>query len=727
MNCSHPARGILPLLYLIFCAADAQSWQVKRAPLETRWTALVTPQAALPEYPRPQMVRKHWINLNGIWDYAITSVASPMPEEYQGKILVPFPLESALSGVAQSLEGHQLLWYRTRFRKPTIGPGARLLLNFGAIDWRATVYVNGVKLAAHSGGYQSFSVDVTEALRGDENELVVSVYDPTDRGPNPHGKQSINPRVVMYTAVSGIWQTVWMEVVPSSYIDALKMTPDVDKRLLHLEVSAAGAGEWDSVQAIVRRDGKVVTSAVGKQSFPLQIKRPRLWSPEDPFLYSLNVRLLKDGKVVDQVDSYFGMRKVQVRKDDRGDFRIHLNDRYVYNLGILDQGYWPDGLYTAPTDEALRFDIEAAKSMGFNTIRKHLKIEPARWYYHCDKIGMLVWQDMPPPGGADPDSRGNFERENKGNIAGLYNHPSIISWVLFNEGGGYDVGRIVRELKQNDPSRLVNGFSGANFAANDDEELFALVENSDVADIHSYPNPSMISGIPGMATVLGEYGGIGVAVEGHVWSDMMVWNEVTGWGYAQVLLDGLETVYSGMIDSLEAFQTKGLSASIYTQLTDVETEQNGLMTYDRRVIKLTFDELRSIHGRLIPLISSEYRSVSRVLSTPTQAEDDIRFAERRREYDGGRRDQVFLRAFAIQALRRNERRLAVELGNTYVSSLRRPYSREDLAFIYTVTLASTDVGFDVLRDNAAEIDRIVGEGLSAQKIRRILEKEQGEQ
>jgi len=366
-------------------AAPAQSWKSQTSEIRTRWTASVAPDNVLPDYPRPQLVRQNWRNLNGLWNYAITSLKAPKPGRYEGSILVPYPLESALSGVHRSLQPTELLWYRRTIDMESIGEGRRVLLHFGAIDYQSTVFVNDREIGTHTGGYQSFTFDVTDALKPGRNELVVRVFDPTDTGPNPRGKQTLHPQGgVFYTSSSGIWQTVWLEVVPETYVKNVVTTPDVDQGLVRLKVKLGGVPVLYLVEATVESGSVVVARQLVNGSTTLRIRRAHLWSPDDPFLYRLHVRLLRAGKIVDEVESYFGMRKIEVKKDSTGLMRIFLNDKYTYNLGVLDQGFWPDGLYTAPTDEAIRFDIQAIKAMGFNTIRKHIKIEPERWYYYCD-------------------------------------------------------------------------------------------------------------------------------------------------------------------------------------------------------------------------------------------------------------------------------------------------------------------------------------------------------
>ncbi len=581
-------------------SADAASlsWHPVEGNLMTRWAAQVDPAGPWPEYPRPQLVRPQWQSLNGLWEYAITDKDASAPGAYQGKILVPYPIESALSGVRKPLLPNQNLWYHRTFRRPAVKPGERVLLHFGAVDFEATVLVNDQEVGHHAGGYESFSFDITAALKHGNNDVEVKVWDPTQVGPNPHGKQALKPHGIMYTATSGIWQTVWLETVPANYVASLVLTPDVDHRALTVEVRS-NAAEGFTVE--VSTDHAKVTGKPNER-LSLMVPHAHLWSPDDPYLSPLQVRLLKHGVPLDQVGSYFGMRKVEVRKDRNGHERIYLNDRYTYNLGVLDQGFWPDGLYTAPTDAALKSDIQTIKSMGFNTIRKHIKIEPARWYYYCDILGILVWQDMVPPGGDDvPDARARsqFEAEMEANIVQLHNHPSITTWVLFNEGwGAYDQERLESRVKQLDPSRLLNGESGGIMLENGNsvEVAGSAGPSSDLTDIHSYPDPAILHiEDSSKALVLGEYGGIGVFVKGHIWRNP----DTPSWGYEQAGSESLAARYAAMFDSLRKLEAKGLTASIYTQPFDVEGEQNGLITYDREIMKIPLEEIRRIHATLL--------------------------------------------------------------------------------------------------------------------------------
>ncbi|MCS7254224.1 MAG: glycoside hydrolase family 2 TIM barrel-domain containing protein [Armatimonadota bacterium] len=580
-------------------------WQPEKVPLMTVWAEKVNPSLPHPEYPRPQMVRQNWVNLNGLWDYAIVDrQQGSIPEKWDGKILVPFPIESALSGVRKPLEAHQYLWYRRTFMAPKLTNSSRLLLHFGAVDWEAAVFVNGKEVGKHRGGYDSFSFDITKFIKSGENELLVRVWDPTEDGVQARGKQMRRamrePSGIMYTPCSGIWQTVWLEVVPESFIERLKVVPNVDENAVIVTAHVANQKPNMSVEVLVR-DAIIATStepeldfskvaiiakAKGTPNEPVKIelKQPRLWSPDSPFLYGLQIRLLIGEREIDAVKSYFGMRKVSLGKDENGFVRILLNGKFVFQVGPLDQGFFPDGIYTAPTDEALRFDVDVMKKLGFNAVRKHVKREPQRWYYWCDRLGLLVWQDMPSSSvgrGSSAEREGfpispecaeQFERELCAMVEQLFNHPSIIMWIIFNEGWGqYDTARLVEIVKKLDQTRLVNGASGWH--------VFQSV--GDVIDIHSYPGPASPKPDGKRALVLGEFGGLGLILKGHTWIEK-------GWGYRTMPDEkALTKAYLRLWQrAWELKDTMGLSGAIYTQLTDVETECNGLLTYDRKVIKM---------------------------------------------------------------------------------------------------------------------------------------------
>jgi hypothetical protein len=618
-------------------------WGLQSVPIKTRWAKLVSPANALKEYPRPQMVRSGWTNLNGLWDYAITGKDAGMPSNYSGKILVPYPLESALSGVKKSLRPEELLWYKTVVDYAVVSD-KRTLLNFGAVDYQCWVYVNGKEVGSHEGGYTEFSFDITAALKAGKNELVVKVYDPSDAGVGPRGKQVLNPQNIYYTPSSGIWQTIWMETVPEQHIGGLVMMPDIDRGELKIQVNSAAKAPVSLILEGLQFKGE------SNSVITVPIKNMKLWSPSDPHLYGITIRL-----GADVVKSYFGMRKISVAKDDKGTDRIFLNNKPYFNLGTLDQGFWPEGLYTAPTDEALAFDIKASKAMGFNAIRKHIKIEPARWYYHADKLGMLVWQDFVQP---NPDlplgAKEIFEKQGAEMMAQLYNHPSITTWVLFNEKWGqYDQERLTKWVKQQQD---------------------------------------------GKARVLGEFGGIGVFIPDHQW--------LTGsaWGYIQEKPAALAAKYRVMSQHLQLLEKEGLSASIYTQPFDVEGEQNGLMTYDREVVKIPFKELREIHKGL----NGEVASSKWLAMTGDVTAKDADLTEPAAVYSGmvqeyimGKRDAAFLKKLAMMAGQASDLAGKVRFGNAYLAILKRPYSPDDMEFIAGSTKRVTDPGFKILQEQLA--------------------------
>lgn len=571
-------------------------WHLAETSLLTPWAKEVNPLNPHPEYPRPQFVRKAWINLNGLWDYAISAKEADQPKEFEGKILVPFPVESALSGVKKPLQADQYLWYRRIFKAPSLANQRKLLLHFGAVDWEATVFLNGEELGTHRGGYDSFTFDITDKVRErGENELILRVWDPTEDGIQAKGKQLrkaiSEPGGICYTPCSGIWQTVWLEVVPSTYIQNLRITSDVDSQSVEVIAQVKGDSSDTSLLIKVLEEGKVIGEKEGKPGsrVVIPIRNPILWTPDNPFLYTLVVDLLSEGRKIDSGESYFGMRKISIGKDEKGITRILLNDDFVFQAGPLDQGFWPDGIYTAPTDDALRFDVEMMKKLGFNAVRKHVKREPDRWYYWCDKLGLLVWQDMPSGNvgqGATPEKDGHplspeaseqFEKELKSMVEQLRNHPSIIMWIVFNEGWGqYDTARLVEMVRSIDNTRLVSGASG----------WHTYPGVGDIVDIHFYPGPNAPQPEEKRAGVLGEFGGLGFIVDGHSWVNQ-------GWGYrgfadARSLTNAYLKLWQGV---WELKKSKGLSGAIYTQLTDVETECNGILSYDREVIKMPLEKI----------------------------------------------------------------------------------------------------------------------------------------
>ena len=575
--------------------------------MQTQWFDDVTTETPWSEYPRPQMVRKEWKCLNGLWDYAIRPKKVSKIEKFDGKILVPYPVESALSGVKESLSPKQHLWYRKSFLVPENWEGHKILLHFGAVDWKTTVIVNGIEVGTHIGGYNPFSFDITTALDlKNDNEIIVKVYDPTDKKRIPAGKQIRKPMIVFYTANSGIWQSVWIEAVPQIYINNLKLTPNIDSSEINIEIKADNGEPMQQLSTRVKILAEGVTVAEKEESInsPLNIKinQPQLWSPENPYLYDLEIELLKQGQTVDKVKSYFGMRKFALEKDENGKLRFFLNNKPYFMMGTLDQGYWPEGIYTAPTDEALRWDIEMTKKFGFNMIRKHIKVEPRRWYYHCDKLGIIVWQDMPSPsfspkyflllfsahilklkvddskkygriGLKNPQYRNYFEKELKELIDTHYNVPSIAIWVPFNEmWGQFDAKRIGDWTYQYDPTRLVDHTSG--FI---DQGAGHFISKHNYADNFKMPENSGIRGV-----VLSETGGYTMKIPEHCW------NPKKKFGYKKFdSKEQLHAAFENMVDNvLTPAIVDGLSGVVYTQTTDVETEYNGLVTYDRKILKM---------------------------------------------------------------------------------------------------------------------------------------------
>lgn len=569
-----------------------KAWKPVEGRIMTPFAKDVDPEHPLPEYPRPQMERSQWQNLNGLWDYAIAFRMQDTPAAYDGKILVPFAIESALSGVGKKVGTENKLWYHRTFTVPAAWKGKRILLHFGGVDWETTVFVNGARVGMHRGGYDAFTFDITNYLTtAKEQQLTISVWDPSDKGTQPRGKQVDDPNGIWYTSVTGIWQSVWLEPVSESHLTASKYFPDIDGSYCDFSIGVAHGEPGMKIKVTALDNGRQVASAEQEVGKNLRLKFPavHLWSPADPHLYDLKIQLMSGRKVVDEVKSYMGMRKISVERDAQGIPRIMLNNHFVFQLGFLDQGWWPGGLYTPPTDSAIRFDLQRTKAFGYNLLRKHTKVEPARWYYYCDKMGILVWQDMPTGDmGAHPKNEAGeiireaqssyeFSKELKAMIDGHFNHPCIVQWVPFNESWGqFNTIEISNWIKKYDPTRLVDGPSG----------WIDFTGAGDVEDMHKYPGP----GIPASkgdnrALVLGEYGGLGLPLEGHTWQKGKNWGYVSYKNVAE-----LQQAYIKLIDQLPDLIRQGLSAAVYTQLTDVEVEVNGFMTYDRKVEKLMSPE-----------------------------------------------------------------------------------------------------------------------------------------
>lgn len=643
-------KNFPPLLIPVFLILSstfglAETWQPVAGSMLSEFGESVTPRNAWEEYPRPQLKRDKWLNLNGIWNYAVSGKAAPCPDSIDGSILVPFCIESALSGVGAKISPKERIWYRRSFAIPDDWNGMRVILNFGAVDYEATIWINQALVGSHQGGFDPFSFDISDYLRAGDNEIVVSVWDPTNSKEIPTGKQRLSPSGIWYTPVSGIWQTVWLEPVNEDLsIDSIRITPNIDTSSVVVETftDRIVGGDRYAVHLAVSRNGSEVAETVTRinRKTELSIDSPVLWSPGNPALYTLDAHLYRiedpfaeereaagednfqlvrhgsteseayqelniEGEPIDKVASYFGMRKVSLGPGKvEGQPVIHLNNEPIFQNGTLDQGWWPDGLHTPPSDEAMIFELRYLKESGFNMLRKHIKVEPARYYYHCDRLGILVWQDMPSavshPGDGEsdqyvssrsnsqlikkPDSARLFESELRAMIDSLYNHPSIIMWVVFNEGWGqYDTCRLNDWVGNLDPGRIINSSSG-----------WVLKDCGDVYDIHTYDSvPRTPPNRKSQAVVVGEYGGIGYAVEGHLWNP-----EMRNWGYQK---------YGSIDELIAAYQVKfreivrqvkeiGISGAVYTQTSDVEGEVNGLFTYDRKIKKIPAEELKRIHG-----------------------------------------------------------------------------------------------------------------------------------
>lgn len=605
-------KKLMTAAALLAALTAAAQWKPAGDRIKTSWGERLDPTNVLPEYPRPQMVRTEWQNLNGLWNYAIRP-AGELPGAWDGEILVPFAAESSLSGVGRRVGAEQELWYERTFTVPAKWSGRRVLLHFGAVDWRTDVWVNGVSLGRHEGGFTPFEFDITPALQKGVNTLRVRVWDPTDAGTQPRGKQVYIPSGIWYTPVTGIWQTVWLEAVPQQYIRSVVATPDLDRRTFRVAAATCGTQPGDRVEAVLLDGGVKVASASALcgADAELYVASPKLWSPSSPHLYDLEIALVRGGRVLDRVTSYAAMRKFSTGKDRDGIVRLKLNNEPLFQFGPLDQGWWPDGLYTAPTDEALVYDIEKTREWGFNMIRKHIKVEPARWYWHCDRLGMIVWQDMPSGDQADrmPQwqdkkyftgeekqrsavSEACYRKEWREIIDALRGFASIGVWVPFNEAWGqFKTVEIAEWTKAYDPTRLVNPASGGNH-----------YPTGDMLDLHNYPDPSLYLYDANRATVLGEYGGIGLVMKEHLWEPDRNWGYVSFSTPEQVTDE-----YAKYAAKLSSLIGRGFSAAVYTQTTDVEIEVNGLMTYDRKVMKVDEARIRKINEKICNSLNEENR------------------------------------------------------------------------------------------------------------------------
>lgn len=587
-------RNFLRLLFIvgigfISTASFGQDWSMKKARLMTAFASKIDTGNVLGEYPRPQMVRQNWLNLNGIWQYQPgVSANEVMPiGKLTSKILVPFAVESAISGV---MEAHDRLWYRRKFTVPAEWAGQRIVIHFGAVDYESQVYLNGQSLGIHKGGYDEFSYDITSFIVGTgPQELTVRVYDPTDLAGQPRGKQTLKPQGIMYTSTTGIWQTVWLEPIPQTSISKIKLTPDVDKSVLNLQVSTLGNAANQTVSVAVKDGATIVATFNGaaNSNLVIPIENAKLWSPDSPFLYDLDIKLNSNGSGVDSLKSYFGMRKIAMNKVDAF-YRMFFNNEFLFQMGPLDQGFWPDGLYTAPTDAALKYDLESIKRFGYNMVRKHIKVEPQRWYYWADKLGLLVWQDMPSANSYwTMDERPEVDKvayrsELFKMIDNHYNSPCIISWVVFNEfQGAHNVKALCDEVMAHDTTRLTNQGSGGPYD-----------EAGDILDVHNYPPPGYPNNNGYQSLVCGEFGGIGYKLYGHIFDN----------GGSYVMVDSptaIADMYNDFMDQLVHFKSNmGLSAAVYTEITDVENEINGLLAYDR-TSKIGFTRILAANRKAI--------------------------------------------------------------------------------------------------------------------------------
>ena len=571
--------------------------------IKTKWGKNLDPKNVWQEYPRPQLERKQWLNLNGIWSYSITDINSQKPDNFDGEILVPFSIESSLSRVMKSLNEKQILWYYKEFEIPDNWKDKNIIIHFNAVDWICELYINDNKIGEHSGGYSEFSFDITKNIKEGKNKILLKVFDPSDKGYQAVGKQTLNPNVIWYTSISGIWQTVWLEPVNEIYIQKLEINNDYDKKEIKINVKLNLDEKLPLEVSLLFKDDELMKLKGFSNSeivFNIPDNHFHPWSPNEPNIYSFNINIFDNNqKIIDSIVSYTTLRKVEQKKDKNGIYRIYLNNKPLFNMGTLDQGYWPDGLYTPPSEEAMIYDINKLKQLGFNTIRKHIKIEPYRYYYYCDKIGMLVWQDMPSGdrqnnkweflklnAGDDvnrtEESKNNYYKEWSEIIDNLKFFQCIIVWIPFNEGWGqFDTEKVVEFTKKQDYTRLINAASGGNHRI-----------CGNFLDLHSYPHPAQYLKVNNLINILGEFGGLALDIKGHTWKE-------DNWGYKtckskEEVTEKYEEYINLLINSFKSF-----SAAIYTQTTDVEIEINGLITYDRAEIKVIEQRIKAANEKII--------------------------------------------------------------------------------------------------------------------------------
>ena len=601
---SYYKKSLIILFKILYCLMNSlENWHPVGTRIKTKWGNNLKPENVWQEYPRPQLERKDWLNLNGIWHYSITDIDSKKPEKFDQNILVPFCLESSLSGVMKPLNETQILWYYKEFEIPKKWKDKNIIIHFNAVDWKSELYINDDKIGEHYGGYSEFNFDITKNLKTGKNKLILKVWDPSDTGYQPIGKQCLDPKVIWYTSISGIWQTVWLEPVNKQYIKKLEINNNYDNKEIKINCLLNTEEKLPLEMSLIYKEKEILKQkGISNTEIALKISEENFhpWSPTEPNLYIIKIEIFDESnKLIDSILSYTTIRKIEQRKDENGYYRIYLNNKPIFNMGTLDQGYWPDGLYTPPSEEAMIYDINKLKELGFNTIRKHVKIEPYRYYYHCDKIGMLIWQDMP-SGDRKPnsweyhhlntgddvkrseESKNNYYNEWSEIIDNLKFFQCIIIWIPFNEAWGqFDTEKVVNFTHNKDPTRLINAASGGNHRI-----------CGNFLDLHHYPEPSQYLKVDNLINILGEFGGLGLDIKGHTWKG-------DNWGYRtfktkEEITEKYEEYINLIINSF-----KGFSAAIYTQTTDVEIEINGLITYDRAEMKIIEDRIKAANEKII--------------------------------------------------------------------------------------------------------------------------------